>query len=44
MDKVTNIFPFDLRIALFEPLLPDQHLYKYLGEQLAEHKAERSQF
>lgn len=44
MDKITNIFPFDLRLALFQPLLPDQHLYKYLGEQLAEHRAERSQF
>lgn len=44
MDKITNIFPFELRLTLFEPLLPDQHLYKYLGEQLAEHKAEKSQF
>ncbi len=44
MDKITNIFPFDLRLTLFEPLLPDQHLYKYLGEQLAEHRAEKSQF
>lgn len=44
MDRITNIFPLDLRLTLFEPLLPNQHLYKYLGEQLSEHRIEKSQF
>ena len=34
MDRITNIFPLNLRLVLFEPLMPNQHLYRYLGDQL----------
>jgi hypothetical protein len=44
MDKITNVFPLNLRLVLFEPLLPNQQLYAYLANQLEEHSAERSQF
>jgi hypothetical protein len=33
-----------MRLFLFEPLLPNQHLYTYLANQLEEHSAEKSQF
>jgi len=32
MDKITNIFPLDLRLVLFTPLLPNQQLYAYLAK------------
>ena len=41
---MTNLFPLDLKLVLFEPLLPDQHLYQYLGDQLEEHSAEKTEF
>ena len=37
MDRITNLLPLDLRLALFEPLLPNRQLYHYLQEQLSEH-------
>ena len=44
LQKIVNLFPLDLKLILFEPLLPSQHLYQYLGDQLEEHSIERTKF
>lgn len=31
IENITNLFPLDLKLILFEPLLPNQHLYAYLA-------------
>ena len=43
-DQLTNMFPLDLKLVLFEPLLPNQHLYHYLAEQLEDHAPIRTQY
>jgi hypothetical protein len=42
--QITSLFPLELQLALFGPLLPNQHLYDYLGAQLEEHAAGKTQF
>ena len=43
-DKITNMFPLELRITIFQPLLPNQPLYCYLAQQLAQHALANSSF
>lgn len=37
LDSITNLFSLDMRLVLFEPLLPNKKLYGYLAEQLEKH-------
>jgi hypothetical protein len=42
--QLTGLFPLDLKLVLFWPLLPNQHLYLQLAEQLEEHAPGKTQF
>lgn len=40
--QITNLFPLELQLIIFCPLLPNQHLYEYLGNQLEEHAVSKT--
>lgn len=38
------MFPLELRLILFEPLLPNEILYLYMAEKLEAHTVNKTQF
>ena len=44
LEKIVGLFPLELRLELFLPLLPDRRLYGELGRELEEHQVAKTQF